>query len=57
MGHWMFFLLGCWVGCIAGFLLTGLASASKFEERSPELNNGRTTPSMLSPALAEEASS
>jgi len=28
MGHWMIFLLGCWLGCIAGFLIAGLAAAS-----------------------------
>ena len=26
------FLLGCWIGCIAGFLLAGLMTRSKTEE-------------------------
>ncbi len=32
MGSSIVFLLGCWTGCIAGFLLAGLLSRTKTEE-------------------------
>ena len=34
MGSSLLFVLGCWLGCIAGFFLAGLTSASKLEDAS-----------------------
>ena len=34
MGSSMLFVLGCWLGCIAGFFLAGLTFASKREDGS-----------------------
>lgn len=34
MGSSLLFVLGCWLGCIAGFFLAGLTSAGKLEDSS-----------------------
>ena len=53
MGVWMMFLLGCWLGCIVGFLVAGLTSASRLSETVSPSHTAANQVS-ISGVLAEE---
>ena len=54
MGSWMMFLLGSWLGCIVGFLVAGLTSASRLSEAASPSHMAANQVS-LSDVLAEDA--
>ena len=52
MAVWLTFLLGCWLGCVVGFLVAGLTSAGR-QGDEPSTSHSAVNQVGISSVLAE----